>query len=144
MDEPEEEISPYALTIQEDFFRGGGREAPDPYVVIGLVGIPYIPESKLSIDEIIAERKRFGMFKAGLTGSILGLKGKAVISLSDIDSEGRPLTDPKILGSWDPETKQVITYPDRDLTREFVDKFRESGLEIPMREIEPPRDISRI
>ncbi len=145
-DQPPKEIPlSYILTPQEHYFSGGSPgESPDPYTPVGVYGVPWDPESKFSLEEIIHERKRRGTFTNYIIGHALGIKGAAVISLPELDLDGKTKEDPKILGYLDPETEQVITYPDRDLTKEFLEINKKSGIEIPMREGEPPRDISKL
>ena len=137
----------YLLTPQEQFFMGGSPgDSPEPYIPIGVFGFHWDPESRFPLNEIARERERLRSFQSNPAGSALGLGGSAVVSLSGLDTNGRTLIDPKILGYMDPESEELVIVSDRDLTREFVAKYKESGIEIPMRglggETEPPRDIS--
>ena len=137
---------PYLLSAQEHFFLGGSVEkVSDPYVPVGINGLPGVPESKYDPKDIAEKRQRLGTFQSSLIGPALGLRGAVVISLANLDPENRTVEDPRILGSWDAEKEELITYSGRDLTQEYIDKYRSYGLElpIPMRETEPPRDISR-
>ena len=131
------------LSPQEHFFIGGGTVpgAGDPYVIHSISFLQVKPGSGL-FDEVIEARKSGKVLDERL-GITLGLRGPAVVSLSEIDSEGKTLGNPEILGSWDAEKREVITYEKRNLTREFVEMSRTAGTEIPMRGIEPPQDISR-
>lgn len=148
VDQPSKEIPlPYILTPQEQFFFGGSPgEVTEPYMPVGIFGFFWDPDSRFPLRDIIRERERLGNFQSQIAGSALGLNGPAVISLPLLDSSGRTTEDPKILGSWDAEKEGIVTY-NRDLTKEFIEKSRAAGTEIPMRglggETEPPRDISR-
>lgn len=149
VDEASKEIPlSYLLTSQEQFFMGGSAQnVPDSFTPVGVYGIPWDPDSKFPLEDIVSQRERLEFFQSGIIGSLLGLKGSAVISISKLGADNRTLDDPKILGSWDPEKEELITYPGRDLTKELVDRYKESGVEVPMRsldrEIRPPEDISR-
>lgn len=138
----------YLLTGQEYLFMGGSaQDVPDQFTPVGVFGLPHVPNSKFPLEDIVSQRERLEFFQSGIIGTVLGLRGSAVISISKLGADNRTLDDPKILGSWDPEKKELITYPGRDLTKELVDRYKESGVEVPMRsldrEIRPPKDISR-
>ena len=123
------------LTPQEHLFIGGTPAGPNPYKPIGL--------GQYELSEIIRGRENLGTLRSGLIGLALGFKKPVVISLSGLDSEGVTLSDPKILGVWDSEKEELITYPERDLTKELIEGSRSHGLEIPMRDQIPPGDISK-
>ncbi len=144
MDEPGKQISSTSLTSQEHFFMGGGGELEDPYIPLGLPGIAGIPETRVPLEEIIADRKRFPRIQSERARLLLELPGPAIIALSELGPDGRPLKNPKILGFLDPETGELVIDEKRDLTREYIEKYKAlEGTEIPMREEEPPQDISR-
>lgn len=135
----------YLLTPQEHLLMGGSSPggSADPYKPVGVKGIPWDPDSKFDLSEIVRERKLRVTFQSGSTARVLGFQNPAVISLPELDSEGDIIVNAEILGSWDPAKEQIVKYPGRDLTREYVEKSKASGIEIPMRETEPPRDVSR-
>ncbi len=101
----------------------------------------YIPDGVLSgritLKEAIRERQKRRVMGAGLTmGSLLGIPENVFFSLEDINpTTHQTIRDPKILGTLDPENKQIIPARDkvtgeiRDLTNEYISLFRERGLE---------------
>lgn len=127
----------YLLTSQEHFFMGGSAQnVPDPFTPVGVFGLPDVPDSKFPIEDIVSQRETIETFQSGIIGSVLGLKGSAVISISKLGADKRTINDPEILGSWDPEKEEITTYPGRDLTKEVVNRYKESGIEVPMRSLD--------
>jgi hypothetical protein len=117
-------------TGQEHFFAGG---TPPPKSLKDL----YKPLAVLDglHPGLVNENRKESMYFLGssMLTLQLGLEGNIVVTYSPLDESGRVISDPEILGTWDAEKGEIIRHPDRDLTRELVDKFREYGTELPMR-----------
>lgn len=101
----------------------------------------YIPNGVLrgtiTIEEAINARTEMKFVAGNAVASLLGFYDKSVaISLEPIDpTTHQTIGDPEILGTLDPKTKEIIAAKDkvtgeiRDLTSEYINLFRERGLE---------------
>lgn len=97
----------------------------------------YMPDGvlrgKITLEEAIEQRNKRGFVGGGMMAAILGIFGRDIaISLEEIDETAhRTKNDPRILGIFDRETNEITpaideaTGQDRDLTSEFIERFRE-------------------
>ncbi|MBI2049616.1 hypothetical protein HYT32_01800 [Candidatus Roizmanbacteria bacterium] len=125
------------LTPQEHMWMGSTPPYEPPkgkdnqrYIPIG------ISRGWINLKGAIQERKKIGYVKLGYLGHPLGVKGDLVLSLEEIDPKTRKTKrDPRILGVVDPETGEIkpvydkATGKERDLTKEYINLYRERGLE---------------
>lgn len=90
----------------------------------------------LTIEEAIKQRKAVGHFESGMLSSILGFEDKSVsVGFSDIDENtGMTHEDPKIIGLWNEERREIEKIEGRDLTQEAYGIFRKSGIDLHLRE----------